>query len=81
MAVSLRASASIGWEQRRHDAPDGFFGIRRDDRQLEWRLGLDHALASRLTLSPLVSHLRNASTLGPNDFRRTQVQVGLRYRY
>ena len=77
----LRASASVGWEERRHEAPDGFFGLRRDDRQLEWRLGLEHELASRLTLTPLVSHLRNASTLGPNEFRRTQVQVGLRYRY
>ena len=79
--MALRASASVGWEARQHDAPDSFFGVVREDRQLEWRVGLDHALATRLTLSPQLSHLRNGSTLGPNAFRRTQVQVGLRYRY
>ena len=81
LSTGLRASASFGWEERRHEAPDSFFGVTREDRQLEWRVGLDHALATRLTVSPLVSHLRNRSTLGPNEFRRTQVQVGLRYRY
>ena len=81
LTPGLRASASVGWEARRHDAPDSFFGVTREDRQLEWRVGLEQALATRLTLTPLISHLRNASTLGPNEFRRTQVQVGLRYRY
>lgn len=81
LAANWRASTSIGWERRDHDAADSFFGVTREDRQLEWRAGLERDLASQLTLSPVISHLRNTSSLGPNEFRRTQFQLGLRYRY
>ncbi len=81
IAARWRGAASVAWEQRRHDAPDNFFGVVRSDRQFEARLGLDHELDANLTLSPQISYLRNASNLGPNEFDRTQFQVGLRYRF
>jgi tetratricopeptide (TPR) repeat protein len=81
LAPRWRAALSVAWERRRHDAIDSFFGVVRNDRQLEARLGVDHELSRDLTLTPQLSHLRNASNLGPNEFRRTQFQVALRYRF
>jgi hypothetical protein len=81
IAARWRGAASVAWEQRRHDAPDRFFGVVRSDRQFEARLGLDRELDSNLTLTPQISYLRNASNLGPNEFDRMQLQVGLRYRF
>ncbi|MGE0802630.1 MAG: tetratricopeptide repeat protein [Lautropia sp.] len=81
LTAGWRGTATAGYELRRHDAPDAFFGIRRRDRQSEIRLGAEHELSPRLTVSPQLIHLRNASDLAPNDFRRTQALVSVRYRF
>ncbi len=81
LAPGWRASAGVSWEHRDHDAPDGFFGVTRRDRQFEIRLAAERDLGARFTLSPQLVHTRNASSLAPNDFRRTQVVVSARYRF
>ena len=81
LGAGWRGSAGIGYERRSHDGADGFFGIRRRDRQLEIRLGAERELGRGLSFGPQVIHTDNSSTLAPSDFRRTQVMVTVRYRF
>ena len=76
-----RGSIGLSYEHRSHDAPDGFFGITREDRQLEARLGVERAFGPNLSITPQIVYTRNSSTLAPSDFRRTQALVAARYRF
>jgi hypothetical protein len=76
-----RAYGSISWEHRAFDAIEPLFGVVRDDRQTELRIGADKDLDRHWTVSPQISATRNASTLAPNDFRRVQAMVSTRYRF
>jgi len=81
LGAEWRGSAGVSDERRSHDGPDGFFGITREDRQTEFRLGAERELTPKLTVTPQVVFTRNASTLAPSDFRRTQAVVAIRYRF
>ena len=81
LSGNWRGSAGISYEHRGHDAPDGFFGITRRDRQLEIRLGAERSLTAHLTLTPQLVYTSNSSSLAPSDFRRTQAVISARYRF
>ena len=76
-----RGAAGVSFEQRSHDGPDGFFGITRQDRQFELRLGAERSLGAQLTITPQIVYTRNSSNLAPSDFRRTQAMISARYRF
>jgi hypothetical protein len=81
LAPGWRANAVWSYERRAFDAPEPLFGVVRVDRQHDLRVGIEHDVGRSLTLMPGVAWTRNASTLAPNDFRRTQVFVYARYRF
>ncbi len=77
-----RGFASLSYETRDFDAPEPFFGVVRDDRQTDLHFGAERALApTRWTVAPTISWTRSRSNVAPNDFRRTQAGVVLRYRF
>ena len=81
LAPKWRGSASVSYEKRSYDAADSFFAQVRSDSQVEIRIGAEREIDKRLSISPQISHTRNASNLGPNDFTRTQIQLSARYRF
>lgn len=81
LSDNWRASLGLQWERRRHAGTDPLFGRTRRDRQFDLRLSADYSLDARWTLTPALQYTRNRATLAPNDFRRTQFQVGVQYRY
>lgn len=76
-----RGYLSLSYEMRDHDGSEPLFGVTRADRQTDLRLGADRAIGREWTVSPVLVHTRNASTLAPNDFRRTQALLLARYRF
>jgi len=76
-----RGFAAISWEARDFDGIEPIFGVTRSDRQTELRVGAERALARDWSVAPAITFTRNRSTLDPNDFRRTQAGVTLRYRF
>lgn len=76
-----RGFAAVSREARDFDGIEPIFGVARSDRQTELRVGAERALTADWSISPAVTHTRNRSTLEPNDFRRTQAGVTLRYRF
>lgn len=81
LAPRWRANAGWSYERRAFDAPEPLFGVARTDRQHDLRVGLEHDVDRSLTVMPGLAWTRNASTLAPNDFRRTQAFVYARYRF
>ncbi|MDO4230522.1 MAG: porin family protein [Lautropia sp.] len=81
LSDNWRASLGLQWEKRRHTGTDPLFGRTRRDRQFDLRLSADYTLDARWTLTPALQYTRNHATLAPNDFRRTQLQVSVGYRY
>lgn len=78
---SWRGFASLSWEARDFDGIEPFFGVARSDRQTELRFGAERPLSTDWSFAPAITFTRNRSTLDPNDFRRTQAGVTLRYRF
>jgi len=76
-----RCFAAISWEARDFDGIEPIFGVARSDRQTELRLGAERALSADWSIAPAITYTRNRSTLGPNDFRRAQAGLTLRYRF
>jgi tetratricopeptide (TPR) repeat protein len=76
-----RGFASLAYETREFDAPEPFFGVVRSDHQADLQLGAERALSSQWTVAPTIGWTRNRSNVAPNDFRRTQAGVALRYRF
>lgn len=76
-----RGYSTISWESRSFKAEEPLFGVTRADRQTEIRLGAEKELNRQWTLSPQLTFTRNASSLAPNDFRRTQATLFARYRF
>jgi len=76
-----RGFAAISWEARDFDGIEPIFGVARSDRQTEFRVGAERALTADWSIAPSLTYTRNRSTLDPNDFRRTQAGVTLRYRF
>lgn len=80
LGTHWRGFASLSYEQRDFDATEPFFGVVRADRQTSLRVGAEHPLSRRWTVAPALTYTRSRSTVAPNDFRRTQASVLLRYR-
>lgn len=81
IAPGWRAQAGWSFERRSFDGVEPLFGTTRVDRQHDLRIGLEHDLDRSWTLAPALAWTRNASTVAPNDFRRTQAFVYARYRF
>jgi hypothetical protein len=80
LSVNWRGQVGINWEQRRFDGAEPLFGVTRNDRQTEVRLGLESVIDKHWTLQPQVVVTRNRSTLAPSDYRRTRAQLVAKYR-
>ncbi|GMV03202.1 MAG: DUF560 domain-containing protein [Burkholderiaceae bacterium] len=76
-----RGFTAVSWEARDFDGIEPIFGVTRSDRQTELRIGAERALAHDWSITPAITFTRNRSTLDPNDFRRAQAGVTLRYRF
>lgn len=76
-----RGFAAVSWEARDFDGIEPIFGEARSDRQTELRVGAERAMTADWSIAPAITYTRNRSTLDPNDFRRTQAGVTLRYRF
>lgn len=72
---------SASFEQRHFDGSDALFGVRREDRQTEFRLGAERALGKQWVLMQDVTWTRNRSSLQPNDYQRSQWRVSIRYKF
>jgi len=81
LAANWRGEVGVHWESRRFDGPEPLFGRSRRDRQTELRISAERWLGKGWTIQPELSLVRNASTLAPNDFRRTQFMVRSSYRF
>lgn len=81
LAANWRGEIGLYWESRRFDGPEPLFGRTRNDRQTEMRLGAERWLGKGWAVQPQLSLVRNASTLAPNDFRRSQFMVRSTYRF
>ncbi len=81
IGAGWRGFAALSWEARDFDGIEPIFGVARSDRQTELRLGAERRLGADWSIVPALTHTRNRSTLEPNDFRRTQAGVTLRYRF
>ncbi|HPU52288.1 MAG TPA: surface lipoprotein assembly modifier [Burkholderiaceae bacterium] len=76
-----RWSATASWESRQYAGAEPLFEQTRNDRQWEAGLSGERVIDRHWSLIPQVSTLRNRSNLAPNDFRRSQAQLALRYRF
>lgn len=81
IAPRLRAWLGASWEARDFAGAEPLFDTLRRDRQREAEIGLAFELDRAWVITPRLIHTRNASTLAPNDFRRTQVLVSAQYRF
>ncbi len=79
--ASWRWSVGASWESRQYAGIEPLFDQIRHDRQIEFSLSAERGLDRHWSLVPQVSTLRNHSTLAPNDFRRSQAQLAVRYRH
>ncbi len=57
------------------------FSDFRVDKQLDLRLAVEYDLSKNWQVSPQIISTRNQSTLGPNDYKRTQALLFARYRF
>jgi Surface lipoprotein assembly modifier len=79
---TFRASLVGSYEKRSFKAVDApLFSTLRVDQQLDFRAALEIDVSKDWQLSPQVIATRNHSTLGPNDYKRTQALLYARYRF
>jgi len=76
-----RGFATLSYETRDFDGIEPFFGVARYDRQTDLGIGAERPLSGAWSIAPSLTFTRNRSTLAPNDFRRTQAGVMVRYRF
>lgn len=81
LADGWRAYSALSWEARDFRGEETLFGTTRHDRQTDLRFGAEKSLSRQWTVAPQITFTRNASTLAPNDFRRTQAYLFARYRF
>ncbi len=81
ISAGWRGFSTVSWETRSFQGVEPLFGVVRDDRQTEFRLGAEKDLSRQWTLAPQLTITRNSSTLAPNEFRRTQATLFARYRF
>jgi outer membrane protein len=79
---AFRASLVGSYEKRSFKAIDApLFSTLRVDQQLDFRAALEIDLSKEWQVSPQIIATRNHSTLGPNDYKRTQALLFARYRF
>jgi outer membrane protein len=79
---AFRASLVGSYEKRSFKAIDApLFSVLRVDQQMDFRAALEIDLSKDWQLSPQIIATRNQSTLGPNDYKRTQALLFARYRF
>jgi outer membrane protein len=77
-----RAFASATIEQRKYQGVQELFsGLKRRDTEIDLKLSGEKQISNALTLVPSIGYTHNASTLGPNDYRRTQIGLSFKYRH
>jgi outer membrane protein len=77
-----RAFASATFEQRRYKGVQELFsGLERRDTEIDLKLSGEKQISNELTLVPSIGYTRNASTLGPNDYRRAQIGLSFKHRH
>ncbi len=81
LATNWRGEIGLYWESRRFDGPEPLFGRTRHDRQSELRISAERWLGKGWSVQPQLSLMRNASTVAPNDFQRSQLMVRTSYRF
>jgi outer membrane protein len=79
---SFRASLVGSYEKRSFKAIDApLFSTLRVDNQIDFRAALEFDLTKDWQISPQIIATRNRSSLGPNDYKRTQALLFARYRF
>jgi outer membrane protein len=79
---SFRASLVGSYEKRSFKAIDApLFSDLRVDQQIDLRAALEIDVSKSWQISPQIIATRNRSTLGPNDYKRTQALLYARYRF
>lgn len=74
-------TASLSLEERKYKGVQLLFsGLERRDREFDIKLAAEKKFSSALSIVPSFAFTSNASTLGPNDFRRHQIGVTVKYR-
>ncbi len=81
LTEKVRGWAALSWEARDFKGAEPLFDAVREDRQSEIEIGASISIDRAWTITPRLLHTRNASTLAPNDFRRTQALVSAQYRF
>ena len=82
LAQNWRVSSQLSIEKRRYEGVQALFaGLQRRDTETELRITADHTIDDHWSIAPQISLTRNASTLGPNDFRRGTVGLTAKYRF
>ncbi len=81
VAKRVAVVAGLGFDLRRHDAPDPLFLVRREDERLDLQAGLKVAVTDRLFFQPTASYSRNWSNIALFDFARWTVAVGARFEF
>ncbi len=77
-----RVFASATVEQRRYTGVQELFsGLKRRDTEIDLKLSGEKQISTALTLVPSIGYTHNASTIGPNDYRRTQIGLSFKYRH
>jgi hypothetical protein len=70
--------ASASYEHRRYDGIEPVFLVRRQDNQVDARLGLAYAVAPSWTLTPQVAYTYNFSNIELNEYDRFVGAVSIR---
>lgn len=81
LAPRVRGWVGLSWESREFAGAEPLFDAVRRDRQTDMEFGASITVNRSWVVTPRLVHTRNASTLAPNDFRRTQVLVSAQYRF
>ncbi len=81
LGPSWRGQAQLSLESRRYDGVQLLFeGLERRDNEIDVRLSAERKLGRKLSVVPNLNWTRNASTIGPNDFKRLQIGISIKYR-
>jgi outer membrane protein len=79
---AFRGSLVGSFEKRTFQGIEApLFSDFRVDKQLDLRLAVEYDLSKNWQVSPQIISTRNQSTLGPNDYKRTQALLFARYRF
>jgi hypothetical protein len=81
VAGNVRGWAALSWEARDFQGAEPLFDTIRKDRQTEFEIGAAITVNRNWVITPRAVHTRNASSLAPNDFRRTQALLSAQYRF